>query len=159
MSICITTSLHLLLLFLNFSAGQQLSLSPPPPWLGRVCSRTHFHVIPTCRRGQNCQSPSWALDAMCNSFNTRPGRYPYHWCNGLLMPPCILRASTRQLLIRLIYSSRTLGSLRPSEVIPGSRVIPSGARKETSFRTSYLQPGSSPGSTGGGARTEKLTER
>lgn len=42
---------------------------------------------------------------MCNSFNTRPRRYPYHCCNGVLMPPCILRARTRQLVIHLIYST------------------------------------------------------
>lgn len=112
------------------------------------CSHTHFHVIPTCRHAQNCQTLSTALDAMCNSFNTRPGRYPYHWCNGVLMPPCILRACTRQLVIRLIYSTRPAvdqtalalcwrpgyrvghsAVLRPSEVISGSYVILSQARK------------------------------
>lgn len=43
---------------------------------------------------------------MCNSFNTRPCRYPYHCCNGMRMPPCILRACTRQLVIHLIYSAQ-----------------------------------------------------
>ena len=70
------------------------------------CSRTHFHVTLTCQCAQNCQSLLKALDAMCNSFNTRPGRYPYHCCNGVLMPPCIPRACTRQLVIHLIYSTR-----------------------------------------------------
>lgn len=73
---------------------------------------------------------------------------------AVLMPPCILQARARQLVIRLIYSSRprsgsesascrvgrTLSSLRPSEVISGSYVILSQGGK-TSFMTSYLQPG------------------
>lgn len=74
------------------------------PWLRP--SRADFHVIPTCQCAQNCQPPLKAVDAMCNSFNTRLGRYPYHCCNGVLMPPCILRACTTQLVIPLIYSRR-----------------------------------------------------
>lgn len=113
-SICITIRLHVLrhmafLFFIYFPASQQLSaprLDSGQATAEPFCSHTHFHVIPTCRRAQNCQTLSTALDAMCNSFNTRPCRYPYHWCNGVLMPPCILRACTRQLVIRLIYSAR-----------------------------------------------------
>lgn len=71
------------------------------------CSHTHFHVTLTCQCAQNCQTLLKALDAMCNSFNTRPCRYPYHCSNGVLMPPCIPRACTRQLVIHLIYSTST----------------------------------------------------
>lgn len=71
----------------------------------RLCSQRHFTVVPKCRHAQNCQTLLTALDAMRNSFNTRPRRYPYHWCNGILTPPCILWVCTRQLVIHLIYSS------------------------------------------------------
>lgn len=151
----------------RFSVFSFLTLSKPTAQCPRLhlgqaaaelfCSHTHFHVTLTCQCAQNCQTLLKALDAMCNSFNTRPCRYPYHCSNGVLMPPCIPRACTRQLVIHLIYSTltrsgpcarvvltarihgRTLGSLRPSEVISGSCVILSQGRK-TSFMASFLQP-------------------
>lgn len=98
---------------------------------------------------------------MCNSFNARPCRYPYHCCNVVLMPPCILQTCKRQLVIHLIYSTRpavdqgaprsrrvdgqntahgrTLSSIRCSEVISGWFVIVSQA-KQTSLLSSCLQP-------------------
>lgn len=161
-SICITIRLHilLLLLFFCFSASQQLSVPPPRLDSGRAaaepfCSHTHFHVIPTCRRAQNCQTLSTALDAMCNSFNTRPCRYPYHWCNGVLMPPCIPRACTRQLVIRLIYSTRPAEDRAALALCCAGHSAAFVLRRwsqghmwfyhrpeKTSFMTSYLQPGS-----------------
>lgn len=97
----------------------------------RFCSQRHFNVVPKCRHVQNCQTLLTSMDAMHNSFNTRPRRYPYHWCNGMFTPPCILWACTRQLVIPLIYSSwpaedqtaQTTHSLCPSEVNSGSCVI------------------------------------
>lgn len=124
--------------FPPFDSAQAKQLQPSP-----LCSHTHSRVTLSCQCAQNCQSPLKALDAMCNSFNTRPRRYPYHCRNGVLMPPCILRACTRQLVIHLIYSTGpalglvvtarihgwTLSSLRPSEVISGSRLTLSQDRE------------------------------
>lgn len=103
-SICIT--IRFLFLFTSQHTNRAV-----PPDSGQAaaepfCSHTHFHVILSCQCAQNCQTLLKALDAMCNSFNTRPCRYPYHCCNGVLMPPCILQACTRQLVIHLIYSTR-----------------------------------------------------
>lgn len=90
-----------------------ITIRPFFPWLPRCSPRlrpssshTHFHVTLTCQCAQNCQSLLKDLDAMRNSFNTGPCRSPYHCCNGVLMPPCIPRACTRQLVIHLIYSTR-----------------------------------------------------
>lgn len=108
-SICITIRLHALIFYLFFDFSTSQPLRAPDSGQAAAepfCSRTHFHVILTCQCAQNCQTLLKALDAMCNSFNTRPRRYPYHCCNGVLMPPCILRACTGQLVIRLIYSTR-----------------------------------------------------
>lgn len=147
-SICITIRFHF------FLTSQRALRAPDSGHVAAVlfCSHTHFHVILTCQCAQNCHTPLEALDAMRNSFNTRPCRYPYHCCNGVLMPPCILRTCTRQLVIHLIYSSRpavdqtALGSCcvdgwstrtdtqQPSSFRGDLRAT------ETSFRTFYLQP-------------------
>lgn len=94
-SICITIPLLLWLL----SAPDSSRAAAEP-----FCSHTHFHVILTCQCAHNCQPLLKALNAMCNSFNARPRRYPHHCCHVVLMPPCILRVCTRQLVIHLIYS-------------------------------------------------------
>lgn len=148
--ICITITLF----FFDFSASQPLNAPDSSRAAAELfCSHTHFHVILTCQCAQNCQTLLKALDAMCNSFNTRPCRYPYHCCNVVLMPPCILQACTRQLVIHLIYSTRpavdqgaprsrrldgqntahgrTLSSICSSEVISGWFVIASGQRNIT----------------------------
>lgn len=109
--ICITIRLHAILFFLFFWLLSKPTAQCPRLDSGQAaaelfCSHTHFHVTLTCQCAQNCQTLLKALDAMCNSFNTRPCRYPYHCCNGVFMPPCILRACTRQLVIHLIYSTR-----------------------------------------------------
>lgn len=151
----------ILLFFFPFPASRQLSgprLDSGQAVAEPFWSHTHFHVIPTCRRAQNCQTLSTALDAMCNSFNTRPCRYPYQWCNGVLMPPCILRACTRQLVIRLIDSARSAvdraalascwrpeygsDTQHPSSFRGDLRVAyDSITASKTSFTASYLQPG------------------
>lgn len=80
----------------DFSASQPLSARRPPlttrpgPKQQRRqppsrSAATHTHIFmssPSCQCAQNCQTPLKALDAMCNSFNTRPRRYPSHCCNG-----------------------------------------------------------------------------
>lgn len=51
----------------------------------RAVLQPHTHIFmssPSCQCAQNCQTPLKAVDAMCNSFNTRPRRYPSHCCNG-----------------------------------------------------------------------------
>lgn len=100
----------------------------------------------SCQCVQNCHTLLRPVDAMCNSFNTRPCRSPSHCSNGTEMPPCIPGACTRRRVIPLIYSScpvvdhgaslgfrladvemgRTLGSTRPSEVSSGLYAILSG---------------------------------
>lgn len=106
-SVCITARLLSFFNFL-FLTSQQPFCAPDSAWAAAelLSSHAHFHVILTCQCEQNCQTLLKALNAMCNSFNIRLCRYPHHCCNGMLMPPCILRSCTRQLVIHLIYSTR-----------------------------------------------------
>lgn len=118
--------------FFYFSASQPSSA----PDSGQAaaepfCSHTHFLVILTCQCAQNCQTLLKAVDAMCNSFNTRPCRYPYHCCNGMPMPPCILQACKRQLVIHLIYSTRP--AVDRAHVVLTARTWPD-TQQPSSFR-------------------------
>lgn len=99
-TICVTIRL--------FFTSQQLLRATDSGHTAAVlfCSHKRFYVKLTCQCAQNCHTPLKALNAMCNSFNTRPCRYPYHCCNGVFMPPCIPRTCTGQLVIHLIYSSQ-----------------------------------------------------
>lgn len=105
MSICITIRS----LSLSLQTPQQLLGAPDSGPAEAFRRHTRFRVVVTCQCAQNCRAPLKALDAMCNSFNTRLCRYCYHWgewrAHATLHPTSLHKAAGNSFnLFRLTHS-------------------------------------------------------